>query len=73
MCIVSVISGKLKYLLQNLSPLEVEIAITKYVSFKVLTMVAMKNAIFWDVTLCGCCKNQCSEELILSIAVHFGC
>jgi hypothetical protein len=25
-------------------------------------MVIMKNAVFWDVTLCGCCKNRRLEE-----------
>jgi hypothetical protein len=27
----------------------------------------MKNAVFWDVTLCGSCKNDVSEELNTSI------
>jgi hypothetical protein len=27
----------------------------------------MKNAIFWDVTPCGACKNDVSEENIASI------
>jgi hypothetical protein len=27
------------------------------VRFKVFTVVAMKNAVFWDVTPCGSCKN----------------
>jgi hypothetical protein len=26
----------------------------------------MKNGIFWDVTPCGCCKNDVSEELSAS-------
>jgi hypothetical protein len=26
----------------------------------------MKNAVFWDVTPCGCCKNRRSEELSAS-------
>jgi hypothetical protein len=29
------------------------------VRFEVFTVVTMKNAIFWDVTSCGSCKNQC--------------
>jgi hypothetical protein len=29
--------------------------------------VTMKNAIFWDVTLCGCSTKQVSEERITSI------
>jgi hypothetical protein len=29
----------------------------KYVRFEVLTAVTMKNGVFWDVTLCGPCKN----------------
>jgi hypothetical protein len=27
---------------------------------EVFATVAMKNAVFWDVTLCGSCKNRCS-------------
>jgi hypothetical protein len=27
----------------------------------------MKNAVLWDVTLCGSCKNRVSEERIASI------
>jgi hypothetical protein len=30
----------------------------KCVSFEVSTAVTMKNAAFWDVTPCGCCKNR---------------
>jgi hypothetical protein len=30
----------------------------KFVGFGVFTPVAMKNAIFWDVTPCGSCKNR---------------
>jgi hypothetical protein len=29
--------------------------------------VTMKNGIFWDVTLCGSCKNWLLEECIASI------
>jgi hypothetical protein len=29
--------------------------------------VAMKNAIFWDVTLCGSLSTEVSEELSASI------
>jgi hypothetical protein len=28
------------------------------VRFEVFIVVTMKNAILWDVTLCGSCKNQ---------------
>jgi hypothetical protein len=28
------------------------------VRFEVFTAVAMKNAVFWDVTPCGPCKNR---------------
>jgi hypothetical protein len=28
------------------------------VEFKVLTAVTMKNVVFWDVVLCGSCKNR---------------
>jgi hypothetical protein len=30
----------------------------KDVSFEVFTAVTMKNGVFWDVTLCGSCKNR---------------
>jgi hypothetical protein len=30
---------------------------TAYIKFEVLTAVTMKNAVFWDVTPCGYCKN----------------
>jgi hypothetical protein len=26
--------------------------------FEVFTAVTMKNAVFWDVKPCGCCKNR---------------
>jgi hypothetical protein len=29
-----------------------------YVRFEVFTAVAIKNAVFWDVTPCGSCKIQ---------------
>jgi hypothetical protein len=29
-----------------------------YVRFEVFAAVNMKNAVFWDVTLCGSCKNR---------------
>jgi hypothetical protein len=29
-----------------------------FVRFKVFTAVTMKNCVFWDVTLCGSCKNR---------------
>jgi hypothetical protein len=32
--------------------------ITFFVRFKVFTAVTMKNAVFWDVTPCGSCKNR---------------
>jgi hypothetical protein len=28
-----------------------------FVGFEVFTAVTMKNAVFWDATACGCCKN----------------
>jgi hypothetical protein len=28
------------------------------VRFEVFTAVTMKNGVFWDVTLCGSCKNR---------------
>jgi hypothetical protein len=30
-----------------------------WVRFEVFTAVTMKNAVFWDVTPCGSCKNWC--------------
>jgi hypothetical protein len=36
-----------------------------YVRFEAFTAVTMKNAIFWDVTPCGSCKNF--------FAACFGC
>jgi hypothetical protein len=30
-----------------------------YVRFEVFTAVTVKNAIFWDVPLCGSCKKRC--------------
>jgi hypothetical protein len=30
-----------------------------YVRFQNLTAVYMKSCVFWNVTLCGSCKNQC--------------
>jgi hypothetical protein len=29
------------------------------VRFEVFTAVTLKNGVFWDVTPCGFCKNQC--------------
>jgi hypothetical protein len=31
---------------------------TVCVRFEVFTTVTMKNGVFWDVTLCGSCKNR---------------
>jgi hypothetical protein len=31
---------------------------TIYLRFEVFTALNMKNGVFWDVTLCGSCKNQ---------------
>jgi hypothetical protein len=33
------------------------------VRFGVFTAVIMKNALFWDVTLCGSCKNRRFGEM----------
>jgi hypothetical protein len=32
--------------------------IFNYVRFEVFTAVTMKNGVFWDVMLCGSCKNR---------------
>jgi hypothetical protein len=37
------------------------------VKFDVFTAVTMKNAVFWNVTSCGSCRNDVSEEHIASI------
>jgi hypothetical protein len=29
-----------------------------FVKFEDFTAVTMKNGVFWDVTLCGSCKNR---------------
>jgi hypothetical protein len=29
-----------------------------FIRFEVFTAVTMKNVVFWDIMLCGCCKNQ---------------
>jgi hypothetical protein len=29
-----------------------------YVRFEIFMVVTMKNVVFWDVTLCGSCKNR---------------
>jgi hypothetical protein len=31
---------------------------SNYVRFEVSTAVTMKNAVFWEVTPCGSCKNR---------------
>jgi hypothetical protein len=33
-----------------------------HVRFEVFMVVAMENAIFWDVMPCGSCKNQRSSQ-----------
>jgi hypothetical protein len=30
----------------------------QFVRFEVFTAVTVKNAVFWDVTPCGSCKNR---------------
>jgi hypothetical protein len=37
--------------------IEMKLTICKYERFEVFMAVTMKNAIFWDVLLCGSCKN----------------
>jgi hypothetical protein len=34
------------------------------VRFEVFVAVTMKNAVFWDLTRCGSCKNLHSEKRI---------
>jgi hypothetical protein len=47
--------------------------IIKYVGFVVLTPLAMKISIFWDITLCIPIKTDVSEKNITSIFRCFGC
>jgi hypothetical protein len=37
--------------------------ITIRVRFEIFTAVTIKNGVFWDVTPCGSCKKNVSEEL----------
>jgi hypothetical protein len=39
----------------------------KIVRFEVFTAVTLKDAAFWDVTLCGLVRIEVSEERITSI------
>jgi hypothetical protein len=32
--------------------------VQSHVRFEVITVVTMKNAVYWDVTSCGSCKNN---------------
>jgi hypothetical protein len=41
--------------------------VVAYVRFEVFMAATMTKAIFWDVTLCGSCKNWISEEHVASI------
>jgi hypothetical protein len=34
------------------------VVMRSYVRSEILTAVTMKNAVFWDVALCGSCKNR---------------
>jgi hypothetical protein len=31
----------------------------EYVRFEIFTAVTMKNAVYWDVTPCGSCRDRC--------------
>jgi hypothetical protein len=42
------------------------------VRFEVFMAVTMKNAVFWDITLCGLCKNRCFRGLYF-LAVYISC
>jgi hypothetical protein len=39
---------------------------TQNLRFEVYKAVTMKKGVFWDVTPCGSCKNDVSEELSAS-------
>jgi hypothetical protein len=41
--------------------------VVSYVRFEVFTAVTMKNGVFWNVTPCGPCITDVSEELRPSI------
>jgi hypothetical protein len=43
--------------------------LTVHVGFEVFTVVTMKSAVFWDVTQCGCLKNDVSEEHVTANVV----
>jgi hypothetical protein len=36
------------------------------IRYEVFTVVAMKNAVFWDVVPCGSCKNPLQNALVAS-------
>jgi hypothetical protein len=38
-----------------------------FVTFEVFTAVTMNNAVFWDITPCGSCKNRCFGGIYASI------
>jgi hypothetical protein len=44
--------------LENLSGICEEELYKCYVRFEVFTAVTIKNGVFWDITLCGSCKNR---------------
>jgi hypothetical protein len=43
---------------QNVKRISLSVSIITRVRFEVFTAVTMKNAVFWDVMLCGSYKNQ---------------
>jgi hypothetical protein len=42
-----------------------------FVRFEVFTAVTMKNGVFWDVTLCGSCKNRSYSFHLLVFIIFF--
>jgi hypothetical protein len=62
-CILNIFTFKVGVLFETCVILEVQPKDNNQVnvSSEVFTAVTMKNSVFWDVTPCGSCKNQCFE------------
>jgi hypothetical protein len=55
---VSALQRKHQTFLQDLLTLQSQVNSLHFVRFEVLTVVTMKNGVFWVVKPCGSCKNQ---------------
>jgi hypothetical protein len=49
---------KMQFSLYNIKFTTCHAGTSNYVRFEVFTAMTMKNAVFWDVTPCGSCKNR---------------